>query len=267
MSALPSRRGPLIALCVAAVVLLGTAVTTGAILFGMLGRHTAPAAPGASPTPSATATAEAKTVHDIPITVAETALEFGDWVATPWVDGETTLYAPVGNASDSQAVSAFYDVTAYDQDGRVLDRAIGSADLLPGGEGILDVINLRADAAEVASILVEQTHISAEASPYSGSVGTAELTVDREFGEVEFVLPSTLDPVPDWPWADVAAFVGDEMVGVCDATIDLKGSAFAGRCYLRPTAQGVAAEPPEDFVSLPEDAEVRVFLRPELDLQ
>lgn len=260
------RRGLLIALSIAAVVLVASTITTGILLFGMLGQRPA-AAPEPSTSPSPTATREPQTVHGIPVSIRDTALEFGTWVAEPWVDGETRLFATMSNPSKTQAVSIFYDVTAYDAKGRILDRTLGSADLLPGGEGVFSSSSLRAEPDDIAEIVIEQTRISAAASPYTGEISEPQVTADRESGAVDFVIPSSLSPDLDRPWVDVIALVDGEIIGQCDAVTAEGARPFTGRCYLQPTAKGVAEVPENHFMTLPENAEVRAFLRVELELE
>ena len=260
------RRGLLIALGIAAVVLVASTVTTGILLFGMLGQRPA-AAPAASASPSPTPTREPQTVHGIPVSVRDTALEFGTVVAAPWADGETRLFAPLSNPSETQAVSTFYDITAYDSKGRILDRTLGSADLLPGGEGVFSSSSLRAERDEVAEIVIEQTRISAAASPYTGEIGEPQVTADREYGAVDFVIPASLSPDLERPWADVIALVDGEIIGQCEAVTAEGARPFTGRCYLKPASKDVDEAADGDYITLPEDAEVRAFLRIELELE
>lgn len=264
-----SRRGLLIALSIASVVLLAATITFGTMLFSMLdaGPRSGGTAPEAGePTASATPTPEPDTVHGIPITVGDSALEFGTWVTELWTDGTTRLHAPIRNNSTTQAVTASYDLTAYDAEGRILDRVSASADLLPASEGIINSMTLRADPDEVASIVVEQTEVDADVSPYTGAVTGGEVEVDHETARVSTDMTSTLSPSPDSQDIQFGAFIGDELIGLCEIGAEAEGEHLAAYCFLTATSSGTDFD--EDYYRvLPDDLDVRAFLRVRFDLE
>ncbi|MDQ0614354.1 hypothetical protein QF046_001995 [Microbacterium sp. W4I4] len=268
-SAVPGR-GILIALSIAAPVLLSTTVLFGTMLLTAIGaRAEAVAPPTASDTPPSTPDpkAEPATVHRIPITVGETPLDFGTWVAEPWEDGEVSLFVPVTNDSATQAVTIFYDLTAYDADGRILDRAIAIADLLPESAQIMRVGTVRADPDAVASLVLEQTDIAAKASPFTGSVTISGIeATDPQLGEITATIASTLSPTPERADFQAAAFVDGEMIGVCDTSAELAAGGNAESCHLRPVSSGILHGEDLIFQSIPEDAELRAFLHVDFEL-
>ncbi|MDT0156013.1 hypothetical protein Q9R19_00065 [Microbacterium sp. ARD32] len=258
-----ARHGVTIALAVLAAVLVATTAWTGVQLFGQVTRlagTAAPETPVATTTPTPTPTVRPETVAGIPIRTDST-LTVGAWMAEPWSDGRAMLYAPMSSDSD-QAVQAGFDVTVYDEQGRILDRSPTHVGLLPGTPALARVQVRVEDGSTPASIVVEQTSIEKKASPYSGSITADELTFEPDAGHrVIARVSSTLDPAPEGADLYYVGYVDGAPIGLCWRALDLDaGGDVADGCYLQPVSTEPLERTEYGLVEVPEGAELKMFI-------
>lgn len=165
-----------------------------------------------------------------------------------------SLYAPVTNKDSDQAAEMYFDVTAYAEDGRILDRGSASVYILPSQVSMFEGV-FSSDITEATSIKVEQTM-----GELVDPIMTGEVTADSVRGGegfVEATLTSTLSQVPEYPDLYIAGFVDGKLIGVCNDMPDIPVNAgFTAGCYL----QAVSADSPKEYTDFPKDAEFETYL-------
>lgn len=239
LSSVPSAtlsrpRSPLIiTLSVLCAVLLATtigfAITTLSLWNNApAGAPTPSASPSASPTPDKAA----QTVHGIPITVSSD-LNIDNFAMTPPSDSRyTKLYAVISySGDDDEAVTALFDVTAYDSDGAIIDRAPASIYLLPGQTSLLEIL-LSGEIADSVSLAVEQTLFDVEAPVMTGGLELDDLH-GADSGYVEGDFTSTFSQASEYADLYFVGFVDGEIYAVCSDFLGIPANApFTSGCYL-----------------------------------
>lgn len=262
-----ARRGFIIALSIGCVVML-SATAVLAVTTLTLARHTASAP--ATPTPAPTSTAEdvnpVQSARGIEITT-RTDLAVGDYALSDTLeDIYTYIVAPVSWDDEQSGVDLSFDVTAYDGDGRILDRRPAHMYLLPGQEGFFIGL-LTVDLDDIARMSVEQTRAKVDVPIMTGAISltrTETLEKSTDEGDKVYVagaFTSTLGAVPRYPEVHFAGFVDDQLVGFCSDEPDIpSGGEFTSVCALTP----VTSEDEQTLDgTLPKGTEFRAYL--ELD--
>lgn len=256
VTARESRNGPVLGLAIACAALLITTIGFGGAAAWLWLDRSAVAAPEPTPTPTAAAAAdgEPQTVQGIEVS-AVSDLEFGSFAMTQILpDDYVGIYATVTNHDSDQAAELYFDVTAYAEDGSILDRGPTSVYILPGQVSMFQGV-FSSDISDAASIRIEQTM-----GEFVDPIMTGEVTTDTMLGGegfVEATLTSTLSQVPEYPEVYIAGYVDGELFGVCSDMPDIPSNAsFTAGCYL----EAASAESPEEFRDFPKDAEFEAYL-------
>ncbi|GAA5149394.1 hypothetical protein GCM10025768_12550 [Microbacterium pseudoresistens] len=249
-------------LAIACGVLLVTTIGLGVTAVSLAVGNPASTGGTATPTPTASdgssgTNGRAGIVHDIPISV-HSDLEFGPFAMTePDEDAYTLLYAVITNPDSTRAAEIYFDITAYDAEGRIIDRTPTSAYLLPDQQSVFEGI-LPPDLSDVVEFRVEQTIGEFEPPIMTGEITLDALKGSKE-GLVEGTFTSSLDAVPEYPSLYIVGHIDGEIFAVCDAMPDIPaGGSFTSRCGLVPAANGEQLVAPDDM--LPDDAEFAAFL-------
>lgn len=250
------RNGLVLALAIACAVLLLTTIGFGGAAAWLWFDRSATAAPEPTATPTGTAEAsdEPQIVQGIEVSTASD-LEFGSFALSEISpDDYVSLYATVTNKDSDQAAEMYFDVTAYAEDGRILDRGAASVYILPGQVSMFDGV-FSSDITEATSIKVEQTMGELVDPIMTGEVTTDSLRGGDGF--VEATLTSTLSQVPEYPELFIAGFVDGKLIGVCYDMPDIPANAgFTAGCYLEPAS----ADSPQEYTDFPKDAKFEAYL-------
>ncbi|MDQ0644384.1 hypothetical protein [Microbacterium murale] len=255
-----SRNGLVLALAIVCAVLLITTIGFGGVAAWLWFDRSAVAAPQPPPTPtstSATAADEPQIVQGIEVSTVSD-LVFGSFAMskiTP--DDYVGLYATVTNEDPERAAELYFDVTAYAEDGSILDRGPTSVYILPGQVSMFQGV-FSSDITDAVSIRVEQTM-----GEFAEPIMTGEVTTDKMLGGegyVEATLVSTLSQVPEYPDVYIAGYVDGKLFGVCSDMPDIPSNAgFTSGCYLEAVSADSQAEFAE-FTEFPKDAEFEAYL-------
>ncbi|MBO0979512.1 hypothetical protein [Microbacterium sp. SD291] len=256
-----SRVGPfLIALIVGCCVMLVATIALGLTTVSLL----RPASAIASPSPTATAdpptesASSAQTVRGIEVET-HSDLEFGDYAMSGTLDGKfTVLVAPLSWADSASGIHAFFDVTAYDAEGHIVDRTPTNVYVLPEQEGFFQGI-FSEDLSDVVRISVEQTSTTIEAPLMSGAITMTRSEALEEDRKI-FAggnLTSTLSVVPKHADVFIAGYSDGVLFGYCSDIPDIPaGGEFVAICELTP----VTADDRLPDGGVPDDAEFRAYL-------
>lgn len=251
---------PLLVLGIASIVLLLTTIALGGLTAWLLLTRGSAGPPVSSPSPDASQTTpgEAQLVQGIEITTSvDPALDLGSFaMSAPDEGGFVAIVAPVTWTNTTDAVSAYFDVTAYDAAGDIINRNPSSFYALPGQETFFVGI-FSADLSDAVRITVEQTKADVEPPIMTGGI-TVEVT---ESGESSFLgarMATGLSAVPEYPKVYLVGYVDGEMFGYCYDYADIPASGtFISTCKV--IAVSADGDPWFDG-EFPEDAEYRVFL-------
>ena len=258
------RLGPLlIGLIVGCCVMLVATIALGATTLSLLNPASATETPPPSATPEPTPddSSRVQTVRGIEV-VAHSDLAFGEFALSDMTDGVfTVLVAPISWDDETSGIDASFDITAYDADGRVVNRNPASTYVLPGQEGFFQGI-FSADLSDVVRIRVEQTRAEIAAPLMTGGISMtrSETLVQDGRPYAAANISSTLSAVPTLPDVFLAGYVDDELFGYCSDSPDIPaGGEFVAVCELTPVTKD------EHLLDgrIPEDAEFRAYL--ELD--
>lgn len=233
-AAVARPRSPLlITLSVLCAVLLVTTIGFAITTLSLWSNAPAGApAPSASPSASPTPDEAAQTVHGIPITVSSD-LNIDNFAMTPPSGSKyTKLYTVISySGDDDEAVTALFDVTAYDSDGAIIDRAPASIYLLPGQTSVMQIL-LSGDIADSVSFAVEQTLFDVEAPVMTGELELDDLQ-SADGGYVEGDFTSTFSQASEYADVYFVAFVDGEIYAVCSDFLGIPANApFTAGCYL-----------------------------------
>lgn len=252
-----SRSGMVLVLAIACAALLVTTIGFGGAAAWLWFDRSAAAAPEPTPTSTptaATASGEPQIVQDIEVT-AVSDLVFGSFAMSQIApDDYVSLYATVTNEDPDMAAEIYFDVTAYAEDGSILDRNPTSVYILPGQVSMFQGL-FSSDITEATTIEIEQTM-----GEFVAPIMTGEVVADSFRGGdgfVEATLTSTLSQVPEYPEVYIAGFVDGTLFGVCSDMPDIPANAsFTADCYL----DAASADSPEEFRDFPKDAEFEAYL-------
>ncbi len=245
--------------------MLVATIALGATTLSLL--NASPADPSPTPKPTAEPSPSGKnapqTVRGYEVTI-HSDLAFGDLAMSDTVDGRyTLLVAPLSWEDESAGIDASFEITAYDSDGRIIDRTPTSTYVLPGQDGFFRGI-FSEDLSDAVRITVEQTRAETGAPPMTGAITlthTETLEKSTDEGRKVYVggnLTSTLSVVPTHPDVFFAGYVDGELFGYCDDMPDIPaGGDFTAVCALTPVTRD------EHLLDgrLPKGAEFRVYLK------
>lgn len=252
------RLGPvIIALMIGCCVMLVATIALGATSASLFASSIPSPTPTPTPSPTKTEEVPTQTVRGLEI-VVRSDVEFGDFaIGDPDASGLTLVVAPISWKDKTSAIYAQFDITAYDEDGRIIGRHPNQAYLLPGQEGFFRGI-LAEDLSDAVRITVEQVGADIEAPMMSGAIalnGTETLVRDGK-SYVGGNLTSTLSAVPQYPEVFLAGYVDGELFSVCWDSPDIPaGGDFVAICELIPVTSD---EKP--LTKIPKDAEFRAYL-------
>lgn len=183
-------------------------------------------------------------------------LEFGSFAITEMDEsGFSSIYSVIENPDAKQAAEVYFDVTAYAEDGTVIDRTPSNMYLLPGQKSLFQGI-FTTDLSEAESFKIEQTSIEFDAPIMAGGISVDALASDGE-SYVEGEFTSTLDQVPEYPDLYVVGFIGDEIFAVCSDSPDIPANgAFTASCRL----DYMVGTEPAKSKKLPKDATFDAFV-------
>lgn len=251
------RRGPVLALAITCAVLLLTTIGFGGAAAWLWFDRSVAAAPESTPTPTPTAksdAAEPQLVQGIEVTVVSD-LEFGAFAMSKLVpDDYVSLYSSVTNPDSDQAAEVFFDITAYAEDGSILDRSPESVYILPGQTTMFEGL-FGTDITDATRLVVEQT-----TGEFTDPVMTGEVVVDDVRGGegyVEVTATSTLSQVPEYAAIFIFGSLDGGIFGVCSTYPDVPaGGSFMAGCELEP----VSADSPKTYSDFPKGAEFGAFI-------
>ncbi|MGX1934766.1 hypothetical protein [Microbacterium resistens] len=272
--ALPRRRPLMIALAVGAAVLLAATIGLGARTLQLLAdaqRTPAPASPS-TPTPEATTpapdplgpapgyTQEPLTAQGVEVLV-NSVFTVEELALTRWVseDAFTTLYAPVRYDGDAAPSGSYYfDVTAYDAEGRILQRSPTNISWLPDQrEGMLSVA-LQTDLPEAARFVIDQTVAEEAPAPLAGALSLQSVEVEN--GILRAVIASGLTQPTSQADIMIGGYADGVLFAACSIpTLEIPaGGSIEESCVF--DAVGSEFVPDEGMPVVPDDAEYRVSL-------
>ncbi|MBW1640787.1 hypothetical protein G3H63_17120 [Microbacterium resistens] len=180
---------------------------------------------------------------------------------TRWVseDAFTTLYAPVrydGGAAPSG--SYYFDVTAYDAEGRILQRSPTNISWLPDQrEGMLSVA-LQTDLPEAARFVIDQTVAEEAPAPLAGALSLQSVEVEN--GILRAVIASDLTQPTSQADIMIGGYADGVLFAACSIpTLEIPaGGSIEESCVF--DAVGSEFVPDEGKPVVPDDAEYRVSL-------
>jgi len=212
------------------------------------------AAPTPAPTATETTPSNDRTVQGLPIDVTS-SLALDDFALTELGSSYAFLYATATYNGTGDAATVFYDVTAYAEDGTILDRTPASLYMLPGQTSMLEAI-FSQDISDVARFAIEQTYDERDAP-----VLTGELVVDAadvsDGGRVDASLTSALSATAEYTDLYLVAYTEGEIYGVCTDFVDIAaGASFESYCYLEAAWNETLIDVEGD---VPDDVEVKVY--------
>lgn len=169
-----------------------------------------------------------------------------------------SLVTLVSNADEQQAAEAFFDVTAYDENGAILDRVPAINYLLPDQRSVFEGA-FTSESLEAASIVIEQTRLEFGEPSVPGGYSVGEFSGTPQ-GRVEVEITSSLGAVAEFTSIYIVGFVGDEIFAVCDDYQDVpEEGAFTATCVLEISKEAPTAER-ADGPAIPENAEFGAYL-------
>lgn len=237
----PRHRRLMIALSlVCAVLLAATAVLGAATLWlssaGSGAAPTSTPAPEPTPTPGMAAESKPLKVRDFEVTTVSD-LSFSGFALTATDEqGFTALYAVIENDDPAQAAEAFFDISVYGPDDRLVGRTPSNTYLLPGQKSLFYGV-IASDMAEVERIRIEQTRFEQEAPAVTGTIRMDSILGGDE-GLVEGTFSSTLSAPTEYTEVFIAGFVDGELFAACTRDVDIpaSGGTFTVRCRLEPAS-------------------------------
>ncbi|WP_309102015.1 hypothetical protein [Microbacterium sp.] len=250
----------LITLAIACAVLLLTTVGFGATAAWLwLDRGTAASAeptPSPSPGTSGEPTNAPQQVRGYEVTVVS-EIVFGDFAMTaPDSNGYTILFATMTNESSNQVANHFFDITAYREDGTIIERRSTGAYILPNQTTLFQGI-FAEDISDAAAIRIEQSRTEWVEPALTGDI-TLDAARSGEEGYIEGDFTSGLSAAAEYSDIFIVGFVEGEIFAVCSDLEDIPaaGGTFAAECYLEPASKGDLVDPGE----IPEDATFAAYL-------
>lgn len=253
MPSVRQRNTPVIVLSICCAILFATALGFGAATLWLSNVDPA-AAVGSTPSPTPTvrtdAESEPQTVQGFEITtVSDLAFDAFTLTGTD-ADGFTVIYAKVENEDAAQAAEAYFDITAYGPDGRVVGRTPSNMYLLPGQRSLFYGV-MASDMTKVERIKIEQTNFDLAPPVVTGGISLDSILGGDE-GLVEATFTSTFSAPSEYAEVYIAGFVDEQLFAVCQdkADIPVNGGTFTVRCRLEP----VSTDTPEAIEELPENA-------------
>lgn len=255
------RNGLLIGLSIAFSALTLTTIGFGISTIALLAGRGA-AITQTDPSPSATPTAQpgqfSTTIDGFEITSTSDFTVERVVLAVESYSGRAVLYAFLTNEDDARAADTFFDVTAYREDGSIVDRELDAV-YAPSGETSVLRAELPEDLDEVVTISIEQTSIEWLAAGVTGDV-TVDSVTDPDFGGLlEVQLTSGLSGAVEHADVYLVAYDDKDLVGVCKLWTDIpaSGSPFEGLCEWSPAA----VDDPVMTGSFPDDLEYEAYVR------
>lgn len=229
------RSRAVVVLAILSALLLVTTICFGATALVLWNRDAAAPSPSASPstTQNQHLDADGASIHGIPLQISS-QLTFVDVAMENAVpDAYTLLYAVIENPSSDQAVTAFFDVTAYSADGAVIDRTPTDAYLLPGQQTVVTAI-FSGDLTSAERIVIEEITHESGLPAFTGDVAvTGEISVDQ--AHVRAAFTSSLSAVAEYAEIYFVGVYEDEIFAVCTAFVDIPANAsFTADCGLDP---------------------------------
>ncbi|GAB2549765.1 hypothetical protein GCM10027033_02770 [Leucobacter ruminantium] len=197
-----------------------------------------------------------QTLGDLELVIVSD-ISFSEFVRTaPDSQGLLALYSHVTNEDAEQAAEVFFDLTAYDADGRVIGRNPASMYLLPEQQSIFKGI-ISSDMLAAEMIKIEQTSLEFATPAMTGGIAVDGFA-GSDSGYVEGEFTSSLSQAVQYPYLYIVGYVDDEIFAVCSDWPDVPANgAFTASCRLDYAAND---EVPEGDVKIPEDAEFDAFL-------
>lgn len=240
---------------VCGVLLIATISFSTSILLLSLTPTEAGAEPTASMTPAESAEPDPlRTVQGRTVTVVSD-IDFGYFfMSNTDARGFTSLYSQIHNDDEEQAVTAFFDISLYDEGHVLVSRWSSNEYLLPGQTTLFNG-TVKENMLGVASIAIEQISID-----HTPPAATGTLTLDEmrggDGGLIEGTFTSTLGAPAEFSTVYLIGAVGDEIFAVCWDYWDLPAEGeFRARCTLEPTSR----DEPEPIGTFPEDAVFTAF--------
>jgi hypothetical protein len=264
-------------LAVASVVLLLATITLGVITFRLLdqrataapsGPDTAPPSSSAKPSSSATSTrspgpspTRSPTAAPLPETqprlmsqgvpvLVRSDFTVRELAMTRWEpDVYTELLAPV-ERTDGAAISGtvYVDVTAYDEDGNIIERSPTTFSWRPGQT--LGVISLAmmADLPSAARFVIEQTLFEEHPFDVTGELAVGSVTVGEAYGletVADFSLTSTLSGGIDIAEVGILGSVDGRLFAACVSPVEVPaGPVFADDCIWKSVSSEFVPDTP-----------------------
>jgi len=252
---------PLIALSIACAVLLLTTVGLGGTTAWLwLDRETAASAeptPSPSTADSADPTNAPQSVRGYEVTVVSEVV-FDDFAMTaPDSSGYTVLFATMTNESSIHVANHFFDLTAYREDGTIIERRSSGAYILPNQTTIFQGI-FAEDISDAAAIRIEQSRTDWVEPALTGDI-TLDAARSGDEGYVEAEFTSGLSAAAEYSDIFIVGFVDGEVFAVCSDLEDVpaSGATFSAECYLEPASKGDLVDPGE----IPDDATFGAYLK------
>lgn len=246
----------LIGLSVLCAVLLLATIGLAITSFRLLTAPVAASEPSPSPSVTAPGRNGDQSVLGVDITI-HSELEFGEVaVSARYHDRFTAVFAPMTWADDTEAATVAFDLTAYDADGRIIERELNLSYVLPGQEAMF-YTTFDADISEATTIAIEQTGLERSSPSNAGGITLSD--VDAEIWPwLTVSATSTLTSAVEYPDLYVVGYVDGDVFGVCTALATVPaGGDFEANCDV------VAASSSEEIIEvdeLPEDAEFTAFI-------
>lgn len=254
------RRGLLIGLSIAFSVLTLTTIGLGAATIALLsfsGSATAaPATP--SPTPSFPPGYAATTIDGYEISAVTDLTVDAFALTVSAYDGDVSLNALMTNEDETRGAQVFFDITAYREDGSIIERGLDIVYAPPGETSIMR--SSLPDLDEAVAITVEQTAIDWLAPDVTGGATVDTVTATGLGDLLEYTLTSTISVPTEYVDLFLVGSLDDEIVGVCTGFEDIpaSGVSFEGHCDWENAA---IADPIDVEDELPDDVEFRVYVR------
>lgn len=166
------------------------------------------------------------------------------------------IYATVKSKDPTQAVAAFFDITLYDKDDRVIERSAANVYVLPRHASMLYGL-VEVDFERAERMVIEQTRLTLDAPVVNGWISIDDLFINKESGRITGDFATTLSPAPRYVEIFMAAFVRDRLVAACYDSPDIPDSGtFEVGCSLEPLSQEVRSSE----LKIPEDAKYEIYL-------
>ncbi len=270
---LDPRRGRTVVriLAVAAVVLLIATVALGVVTFRLLDERPGAAPSPSSPQPSASSPAATPTrtpspsrspsatplpetqprlmSQGVPVLVRSDFM-VRELAMTRWEpDVYTELLAPVERTDGAETAGTVYvDVTAYDEDGNIIERSPTTFSWRPGQTLGLISLAMMADLPSAAQFVIEQTLFEEHAFDVTGELTIGSVTVGEPHGletVADFSLASTLSGDIDIAEVGILGSVDGRLFAACVSPTEIPaGPVFTDDCIWKSVSSEFVPDAP-----------------------